>query len=687
MIPGSASVTSFNSRTGAVSLSSLDVTSALGFSPYNSTNPNGYLTLSTLPAQFTFNVAADDSTLRTISTEETVKFIGAGGITTATDAEGAVTITQGSTDTVIKVAGSFASNSAFKSEVVADLATGVRISTWWGLPAFATEARWTFDYDGILTFPDGTEQTTAWTGTSTTLQWTAAEFFPSAPAQTTVTAGDGALDINLVTGMPGSSTSVNWSFTNQGTIVFPDETTQYSAYSGTSSTTEALTIGTGLSGTLFDGSTAVTIAIDSTVALRADTHYIGTTSIALNRASASQTLTGVSIDGNAATVTNGVYTTGSYVNPSWITSLAYSKLTGVPAQPAQFTFNVAADDSAMVTIGSEETVKFIGAGGITTASDAEGTITITQGAAAAGTLTGTTLNSTVLSSSLTSVGTLRQLTVAGSTTAESFNTDQITVVGNRIATTVTNANLELEPNGTGSVTTTSALGVTYTPATTTGSAITATGKDTQGGTGYFDFLKATNTTSGVANGNKTFRLTNAGAIEIINSAYTATLFSLTDTGGLSVSGTISISGKKAVNGPAFRAYVSVGQTITSGSQQRVTFGTENFDTDSCFATNTFTPTVEGYYQLNATVRISGGTSTGECMIVLYKNGTEYARGNNESGTEQGASFYSMQVSDIAYANGTTDNFDVRIQQTSGSDKTTTAGSTISYFSGCMIRGA
>ncbi len=41
------------------------------------------------------------------------------------------------------------------------------------------------------------------------------------------------------------------------------------------------------------------------------THYVGTTAIALNRASASQTLTGVSIDGNAATVTNGVYTTGT----------------------------------------------------------------------------------------------------------------------------------------------------------------------------------------------------------------------------------------------------------------------------------------------------------------------------------------------------------------------------------------
>ena len=38
--------------------------------------------------------------------------------------------------------------------------------------------------------------------------------------------------------------------------------------------------------------------------------HVGTTSISLGRTSASQTLTGVSIDGNAATVSNGVYTTG-----------------------------------------------------------------------------------------------------------------------------------------------------------------------------------------------------------------------------------------------------------------------------------------------------------------------------------------------------------------------------------------
>lgn len=39
-------VTSFNTRTGAVTLSSADVTTALGFTPYNASNPSGYITSS-----------------------------------------------------------------------------------------------------------------------------------------------------------------------------------------------------------------------------------------------------------------------------------------------------------------------------------------------------------------------------------------------------------------------------------------------------------------------------------------------------------------------------------------------------------------------------------------------------------------------------------------------------------------
>lgn len=46
---GSTGVTSFNSRTGVVTLSNTDVVTALGYTPYNgSTNPNGYVTSTSL---------------------------------------------------------------------------------------------------------------------------------------------------------------------------------------------------------------------------------------------------------------------------------------------------------------------------------------------------------------------------------------------------------------------------------------------------------------------------------------------------------------------------------------------------------------------------------------------------------------------------------------------------------------
>ena len=36
------------------------------------------------------------------------------------------------------------------------------------------------------------------------------------------------------------------------------------------------------------------------------------------------------LNGNASTVTDGVYTTGSYSNPTWLTALAGTKVTGIP---------------------------------------------------------------------------------------------------------------------------------------------------------------------------------------------------------------------------------------------------------------------------------------------------------------------------------------------------------------------
>jgi hypothetical protein len=232
----------------------------------------------------------------------------------------------------------------------------------------------------------------------------------------------------------------------------------------------------------------------------------------------------------------------------------------------------------------------------------------------------------------------------------------------------------------------------YAPASTVGVGITVSGANTQGGAGYADFLRATNSSGGATNSNKTFRLNSTGGLEIINSAYDGVILSLTNAGELSVTGPISVAGKQAVNGPAFSAYPSSGtaQTLTSGSQQKILFGSEEYDTNNNFASSTFTPTVEGYYQLNAAIRLDGGgPGTGECMIVIYKNGAEHRRSWNQSGTAFANDFWMMSISSLVYANGTGDYFEIYAQQSSGAARTVqNAGSgTISWFNGSMMRGA
>jgi len=66
--------------------------------------------------------------------------------------------------------------------------------------------------------------------------------------------------------------------------------------------------------------------------------------------------------GNAATVTNGVYTTGSYANPTWITSFDYSKLTGTVPTWNQNTTGNAATATTANSATTATTATYIAAG-------------------------------------------------------------------------------------------------------------------------------------------------------------------------------------------------------------------------------------------------------------------------------------------------------------------------------------
>ena len=84
----------------------------------------------------------------------------------------------------------------------------------------------------------------------------------------------------------------------------------------------------------------------------------------------------------------------------------------------------------------------------------------------------------------------------------------------------------------------------------------------------------------------------------------------------SVTGTAMVSG----NMPAFSAYSNAAQTITGGSFTQVSFQVEEFDTNNNFASNTFTPTVAGYYQMTFNVKASATTTLSRFIVSVYKNG-------------------------------------------------------------------
>ena len=94
---------------------------------------------------------------------------------------------------------------------------------------------------------------------------------------------------------------------------------------------------------------------------------IATVAHVKNFANAGFTLTS-SITGNAGTVTNGVYTSGSYSNPSWITSLAGSKISGAVASATDSstlgTYSPQTSPSTTNAIGANQFVRSDGSSSV-----------------------------------------------------------------------------------------------------------------------------------------------------------------------------------------------------------------------------------------------------------------------------------------------------------------------------------
>ena len=138
-----------------------------------------------------------------------------------------------------------------------------------------------------------------------------------------------------------------------------------------------------------------------------------------------------------------------------------------------------------------------------------------------------------------------------------------------------------------------------------------------------------------------------------------------------------------VKGPAFSAYQSSSQSgFSTSTWTKINFQTKEFDTNNNFdnATNyRFTPTVAGYYQVNASYQSSGSGS--DQSIALYKNGSIFKQGVLVS-----SYMVEPTVSALIYCNGSTDYIEAYLY-ISGAGRSIAANAYQTYFQASMTRSA
>lgn len=118
-------------------------------------------------------------------------------------------------------------------------------------------------------------------------------------------------------------------------------------------------------------------------------------------------------------------------------------------------------------------------------------------------------------------------------------------------------------------------------------------------------------------------------------------------------GNVDVTGNVITDAPAFSAYLSSVQSVTSGVVTKIQIDTVSYDTTSDFDTSLYryTPSVAGYYQINCTLRTSGSSQTTQ-VAQLFKNGANV----NQMilSRDSTSSTWNQSCSTQVYLNGTTD---------------------------------
>jgi hypothetical protein len=142
-------------------------------------------------------------------------------------------------------------------------------------------------------------------------------------------------------------------------------------------------------------------------------------------------------------------------------------------------------------------------------------------------------------------------------------------------------------------------------------------------------------------------------------------------------GSVMVSG----NMPAFSAYLSSNQSISASTQTKITFDTEVFDTNSNFASNRFTPTVAGYYQVTGGFSSVPSGAITRIILSIYKNGSLIY-----TVSDLLVLGYRFSGTGLVYCNGSTDYIEMYVLIV-GTSPVLEAGSSNTFFNGSMVRAA